>query len=282
MTSAQEKTDVTQACRAGSPPVCDAPLEHEPDPEDLNHLMPAQVELYLKLAETAVRLVRDDIPFEDVRAMFGQQIHYSAPYNTYTFVRPELEGVSFDIGMVKVKNGTSSSVSRVRIEVRRRLVGIEKQALEQRLKLTRAPNYIAINMDRQWWVGFSYETGNDLVSCYPVRVSLDYFKDESYSTLDPRAESEAKYLGLVNISRFYLTPEEKLKLAQRIPQCRSYQPTPRSGLWKPSIPHDVQDAAYFNRHEQVAQRLKQGQPMYSVGLGSPAEEARVLWTWVGP
>ncbi|WP_145997207.1 MULTISPECIES: hypothetical protein [Ralstonia] len=280
MTSAQE-TNAMQACRAGSPPVCGEPLLHEPDPENLNHLTPDQVELYLKLAETAVRLVRDDIPFEKVREMFGEQIHYSAHYNEYTFVRPELKEVFFNIGMVHEGRGATGSVDSVNIEVRHRLVGIDKKVLEKRLELTRPKDYVSINLMRQWWVDFMYETGNDLVSCYPTRVYLNYFKDEGYSTLDPRTESEAKYLGKIYISRFYLTPEEKLKYAQRIPQCRSREPAPRSGLWRPSIPHDVPYADYFKRYELVSMRLTQGQPMYSVGLGRPADEARVLWTWVG-
>ncbi|WP_157128533.1 hypothetical protein [Cupriavidus sp. USMAA2-4] len=269
------------ACSADAAPWCGQPLLHTPKPEDLNHLTPEQVALYLEIAKTGIRLVRDAAPFDEEKEIFGELIFHGKHHNEFTYTRPELNGVSIKIRLAKPENGSSNSVIRFYIGVRKRLAGIDKQALEEQLQLQRAENYVAINLDRQPYINFEYEVGMDPVSCYPVTVLLNYFKDEAYSTLDSRAEREAKYLGPVLIERAWMTPEETMVRARRVPQCRSRQPAPRSGLWKPTIPHDVPNAEYFKRHEAYAQRVQKGQPMLSVGIGSPAQEARVLWTWVG-
>ncbi|WP_157128532.1 hypothetical protein [Cupriavidus sp. USMAA2-4] len=269
------------ACSADAAPWCGQPLLHTPKPEDLNHLTPEQVALYLEIAKTGIRLVRDDEPFDEVKQIFGRQVSYDKNDNEYTYARPELNGILFSIRLSGSAPSSSTSTIRFYIGVRKRLAGIDKQALEEQMDLPLAKKNLAINLDRQSHINFGYKIGMDSVSCYPVTVLLNYFKDEAYSTLDPRAEQEAKYLGPVLIERAWMTPEETMVRARRVPQCRSRQPAPRSGLWKPTIPHDVPNAEYFKRHEAYAQRVQKGQPMLSVGIGSPAQEARVLWTWVG-
>ncbi|WP_458766830.1 hypothetical protein [Cupriavidus basilensis] len=267
-------------CNYNSSPWCGKPLVHEPNQEDVKTLTPEQAALYLTIAETAMRLLRDDVPFEEVKDIFGKQIFYGKYYNEYTYSRPELNGVSYKIGFVKSKDGLSESVDSVTIRGGYKL-GISKQDLEKRLGLQRASNYVTFNIDPTTFINFTYEAGVDLVSCYPVKVYLSFFKDQEYSNIDPRADSEAKYLGTVRMLRAYMTPEEKMQRAQRVPQCRSLQPAPRSGLWLPKIPHDVPGADYFLSKDQRAQRVQKGQPMFSVGISPPSEEARVLWTWVG-
>ncbi|MCP3025295.1 hypothetical protein M2C83_40690, partial [Cupriavidus basilensis] len=272
--------DPMPGCNYNSSPWCGKPLVHEPNLENVKTLTPEQAALYLTIAETAMRLLRDDVPFEEVKDIFGKQIFYGKYYNEYTYARPELNGISFDIGFTITKDGSSESVDSVTINGGY-MLGVSKQDLEKRLGLQRASNYVTFNIDPATFINFHYHAGTDLVSCYPVSVYLSFFKDQEYSNIDPRADSEAKYLGTVRMNRAYMTPEEKMQRAQRVPQCRSRQPAPRSGLWLPKIPHDVPGADYFLSKDQRAQRVQKGQPMFSVGISPPSEEARVLWTWVG-
>ncbi|MBB1631789.1 hypothetical protein [Cupriavidus sp. UME77] len=243
-------------------------------------LTPEQAALYLTIAETAMRLLRDDVPFEEVKDIFGKQGFHDDYNNTYTYSRHEINNLASRISFSRTKDGLSQSVSRISISGGY-MLGISKQDLEKRLGLQRASNYVTFNIDPATFIDFHYHAGMDLVSCYPVNVYLSFFKDQEYSNIDPRADSEAKYLGTVTMLRAYMTPEEKMQRAQRVPQCRSRQPAPRSGLWLPKIPHDVPGADYFLSKDMRAQRVKKGQPMLSVGISPPSEEARVLWTWVG-
>jgi len=267
-------------CNYNSSPWCGKPLVHEPNPEDVKTLTPEQAALYLKIAETAMRLLRDDAPFEEVKSILGKQIYYSKHYNEYTYTIPDLNDISFSISFLKSKDGLSESASRISMSGGY-MLGVSKQDLERQLGLQRASNYVTFNIDPAIFIDFHYRAGMDLVSCYPVSVYLSFFKDQEYSNIDPRADSEAKYLGTVTMLRAYMTPEEKIQRAQRVPQCRSRQPAPRSGLWLPKIPHDVPGADYFLSKDQRAQRVQKGQPMFSVGISPPSEEARVLWTWIG-
>ncbi|MCP3025317.1 hypothetical protein, partial [Cupriavidus basilensis] len=219
-------------CNYNSSPWCGKPLVHEPNPEDVKTLTPEQAALYLKIAETAMRLLRDDAPFEEVKNIFGKQRFYDDYDNTYTYARPDLSDISFDIGFTRTKDGSSESVDSVTISGGY-MIGVSKQDLEKRLGLQRASNYVTFNIDPAIFIDFHYHAGMDLVSCYPVSVYLSFFKDQEYSNIDPRADSEAKYLGTVTMLRAYMTPEEKMQRAQRVPQCRSRQPAPRSGLWLP-------------------------------------------------
>ncbi|MCP3025287.1 hypothetical protein, partial [Cupriavidus basilensis] len=263
--------DPMPGCNYNSSPWCGKPLVHEPNLEDVKTLTPEQAALYLTIAETAMRLLRDDVPFEEVKDIFGKQIFYGKYYVEYTYSRQDLNGISFSISIAKYKDGLSESVSRITISGGYKL-GISKQDIEKRLGLQRASNYVTFNIDPATFIDFTYDAGVDLVFCYPVNVYLSFFKDQEYSNIDPRADSEAKYLGTVTMDRAYMTPEEKMQRAQRIPQCRSRQPAPRSGLWLSKIPHDVPGADYFLSKDQRAQRVQKGQPMFSVGISlGPAQ-----------
>ena len=191
------------------------------------------------------------------------------------FSRAELPGIYFEIDFDLADSGTLDSVNAVSIRTMNLLEGVEKKTLEEKLGLQRAFNYVALSLDQRTDVDFSYEVGMDTISCYPVFINLNFFKDEAYATVDPRADQEAKYLGPVIMSRSLMSPEEEMERARRVPQCRSREPAPRSGLWKPIIPHDVPNAEYFKRQEALAYRV------ISVGIGSPEQEARVWWAWIG-
>ena len=266
------------ACNPNSAPWC-GPI-HELDPDYLLRLTPEQAELYLQIAETGVRLLRDDLPLNNAIAILGSKTFQSRRDHVHTYTRPELQGVKFVITLVD-SGENSNSVKAFEIRVRKRLDGVRKQDLEERLELQRASDYVAFSLDPRTDVDFSYEVGLDAVSCYPVWIGLNFFKDEAYATIDPRADQEAKYLGPVIMRRSFMTPEEEMERARRVPQCRSREPAPRSGLWKPTISHDVPNAEYFKRQETLAYRVNKGQLIISVGLGSPEHEARVWWAWIG-
>ena len=217
------------ACGPNSPPWCGRPLIHEPDLQNINRLTPEQIALYLDIAKTGVRLLRDDLTFNEVRGMLGHQIFYDEDANEYTFTRIELKGVLFVVGLVDSAESISNSVDSFDIRVTNRLEGVQKNDLEEHLGLQQASNYVAFSLDPRTDVGFSYYVGRDVVSCYPVSIGLNFFKDEAYATVDPRADREAKYLGPVTMHRIFMSREEKIERAHRIPQCRSRQPVP-SGM----------------------------------------------------
>ncbi|MCP3024439.1 hypothetical protein, partial [Cupriavidus basilensis] len=133
--------DPMPGCNYNSSPWCGKPLVHEPNPEDVKTLTPEQAALYLKIAETAMRLLRDDVPFEEVKNIFGKQIYYSTHDNAYIYTRPDLSDISFDIGFTKTKDGLSESVDSVTINGGY-MLGVSKQDLEKRLGLQRASNYV--------------------------------------------------------------------------------------------------------------------------------------------
>nr|WP_311526760.1 T6SS immunity protein Tli4 family protein [uncultured Ralstonia sp.] len=60
---------------------------------------------------------------------------------------------------------------------------------------------------------------------------------------------------------------------------RSGEPTPLTGLWRASMPAGHPEAAWVANGNSVFRQ--RGEPMVRYGLGSPADEALVVWTWMG-
>ena len=112
-------------CNYNSSPWCGKPLIHEP--KNVKTLTPEQAALYLTIAETAMRLLRDDVPFEEIKDIFGKQRFYDDYDNTYTYARPDLNGVSCKIGFLKSKDGISESVDSVTIRGGYKLGGLKSE-----------------------------------------------------------------------------------------------------------------------------------------------------------
>lgn len=56
---------------------------------------------------------------------------------------------------------------------------------------------------------------------------------------------------------------------------------PKSGRWFAKIPTDVANASYYLSRDTIVS-CTAGQTLPAVGMGDPADEARVRWTWIGP
>ena len=60
---------------------------------------------------------------------------------------------------------------------------------------------------------------------------------------------------------------------------RSGEITPLTGLWRASLPPGHAHAAWVANNSGVLRQ--KGQPMVSFGLPSPADEALIVWSWMG-
>lgn len=260
----------------------------EPNPSAVRMLTPQEAESFMTILEAGMRLVRDDVPINEIEPLLGQRFFYDDIDHTYSYRRPDFKGIIFTVTVRKTADGEREPVLGFGVEIHtpRYLGGLDKSEIERRLDLVRGDGYQGGDiLHYSPMVGFQYDSGLDAISCYPVHVMLGYFKDSEIFHLDPRADEQAKYLEDIQIMRAHslMTHEETALRQQRIPQCRSRQLAPRSGLWKPIIPNDVPFADYWhgNPNATLARRIERGKELPAAGLGDQEDEARVLWTWVG-
>ncbi|MGN6319220.1 Imm72 family immunity protein [Trinickia sp.] len=66
--------------------------------------------------------------------------------------------------------------------------------------------------------------------------------------------------------------------------CKTHEICPRTGVWVPIVPKDIQDYDWLNYPGNpmfMPLFAEQGRPMMSFGARTPEDEARVVWKWVG-
>ncbi len=205
------------------------PRRPSPDPERVVTLTQEQAEIFMRMAESALQVLRDDVPFEKARHLFGQVILEKSPL-LLSFSQPEFPSIYVDVNFRGTRFDNRIIIGSIRIYANDYAENINRQTLSGRLKLPESKNRSrprrSLPTDSKTTFSYTLKPEGE---GYPVLLDLHYSLAGTFPmrSLDDELPEHTRYFVELFIDRYW---DE----VPKGPMTRSTgERCPLSGAWTP-------------------------------------------------